>query len=274
MSLRGRIAITGLTDTGRVREHNEDAIDWDEQSGLLVLADGMGGLRAGEVASAMAVEVVTREVTDVIRDLTPGQSDEESGYALESLAVGRAVLEANETIFRVASIQPQCAGMGTTLVVLLFHDNRFTVAHVGDSRLYRLREDAFEQITVDHSLVQELVDRGFYTPEEARTASNKNIVTRALGIGEEVRYDMQEEVALAGDLFLLCSDGLTDMLEDARIHAILAENQDNLERASRLLVQEANENGGRDNISVLLARIDRSLPVKTGCFRRLVNWFD
>jgi protein phosphatase len=274
MSLRGKIAIAGLTDTGRVRGHNEDAIGSDDRLGLLVLADGMGGLKAGEVASAMAVEVVTREVTDVVRGLTPGQSDEDSGYAMESLAVGRAVLKANETIFQVASTQPQCAGMGTTLVVLMFYDNRFTVAHVGDSRLYRLREGAFEQVTVDHSLVQELVDRGFYTPEEARTASNKNIVTRALGIGEEVRYDMQEEVALAGDIFLLCSDGLTDMLEDDRIHTILRENQDNLDKAARRFVQEANENGGRDNISVLLARVDRSFPVKTGWFRRLVSWFD
>ena len=274
MSLRGRIAIAGRTDTGRVRGHNEDAVGWDDRLGLLVLADGMGGLQAGEVASTMAVEVVKRRVADVVRDLPPGQFDEPSGYALASLAVGRAVLEANETIFRVASSQPQCAGMGTTLVVVLLHDNRFTVAHVGDSRLYRMREGAFEQLTVDHSLVQELVDQGFYTPEEARTAANRNIVTRALGIGEEVRYDLREEMALAGDLFLLCSDGLTDMLEDARIHAILSENQGSLEEAARRLVREANEHGGGDNISVLLARVERPFPAKAGWFRRLVNRFD
>ncbi|HSG65365.1 MAG TPA: Stp1/IreP family PP2C-type Ser/Thr phosphatase [Pseudomonadales bacterium] len=274
MSLRGKIAIAGLTDTGLVRDHNEDAIRIDDGIGLVVLADGMGGLKAGEVASAMAVDVIARDVRDVLKGIDAGQSDAESGYAYESLAVGRAVIKANETIFHVAQTQPQCAGMGTTLVVLLFYDNRLTVAHVGDSRLYRLREGTMEQVTTDHSLVQELVERGFYTPAEARAATNKNIVTRALGIGPEVDYDMQEDVALVGDTFLLCSDGLSDMLEDAQIHTILRENQDNLDEAARMLVNAANECGGRDNISVVLARVDRSFPVRSGWFSRLVNWFD
>ena len=269
MSLRGRIAIAGLTDTGLVRDHNEDAIGTDEALGLLVLADGMGGLKAGEVASAMAVELVTKELRSALRGLEAGGSDEKSGYAFESLALGRAVLNANATIHQVAQTQPQCAGMGTTLVVVLFYDNRLTIAHVGDSRLYRMRGDSFEQITVDHSLVQELVDRGFYTPDEARTATNKNIVTRALGIGGEVDYDMQEDVALVGDVLLLCSDGLTDMLEDGTVHTILSENQDNLDVAARRLVDAANDNGGRDNISVVLARVDRAFPVKSGWLRRL-----
>lgn len=274
MSLKGKVAIAGRTDTGRVREHNEDAIGHDADLGLLVLADGMGGLKAGEVASALAVEVVTREVSDVLRDLAPGQSDEESGHALEALAVSRAILRANETIFQVAQSQPQCAGMGTTLVVLLFYDDRLTVAHVGDSRLYRLRDGDLEQITLDHSLVQELVNRGFYTPEEAREATHKNIVTRALGIGEEVEYDVLEEVALPGDTFLLCSDGLNDMVEDATIRAILIENLDDLDLAAERLVARANENGGRDNVSVMLARVDRPFPVKTGWLSRFVSWFD
>lgn len=274
MSLRGRIVVAGLTDTGLVRDHNEDAIGTDDALGLLVLADGMGGLKAGEVASAMAVELVTSELRSALRGIDAGGSDEQSGYANESLALGRAVVQANATIYQVAQTQPQCAGMGTTLVVLLFYDNRLTIAHVGDSRLYRMRGDEFEQVTVDHSLVQELVDRGFYTPEEARAATNKNIVTRALGIGAEVDYDMQEEVALIGDVLLLCSDGLSDMLEDAAIHTILRENQDNLEQAARRLVDAANDQGGRDNISVVLARVDRAFPVKSGWLGRFVRWFD
>lgn len=274
MSLKGKITIAGRTDTGRVREHNEDSIGQDPELGLLVLADGMGGLKAGEVASAMAVEVVTRELVDVLRSLDPGQSDDDTGYALESLAVGRAVVRANETIFQVAQSQPQCAGMGTTLVVLLFYDDRLTVAHVGDSRMYRLRDGEFEQITLDHSLVQELVNRGFYTPEEAREATHKNIVTRALGIGEDVEYDLLEEVALPGDTFLLCSDGLNDMVDDPTIRAILLENQDNLDAAVDRLVGAANDNGGRDNVSVLLARVDRPFPVKSGWLSRLISWFD
>lgn len=274
MSLRDRISVAGLTDTGQVRDHNEDCIGHRSDLGLLVLADGMGGLKAGEVASAMAVEVVTAELEAELKEVTSGRHDETTGYALESLAVGRAVTKANASIFGVAQSQPQCAGMGTTLVVVLFHDNRLTVAHVGDSRLYRLREGRLEQVTADHSLVQELVDRGFYTPEEARHAANKNIVTRALGIGEEVNFDMKEEVALVGDTYLLCSDGLNDMIEDAEIRTILVENRGNLEGAAQELVRAANAAGGRDNVSVLMARIDGAFPAKAGWWRRLLNWFD
>ncbi len=274
MTLRDRISMTGLTDTGLVREHNEDCIGLRPELGLLVLADGMGGLKAGEVASAMAVEVITAELEGELKKITVTGHDEATGYAFESLAVGRAITKANASIFGVAQSQPQCAGMGTTLVVGLFYDNRLTVGHVGDSRMYRLRAGELEQVTSDHSLVQELVNRGFYTQEEARTAANRNIVTRALGIGAEVNIDMQEEVALVGDLYLLCSDGLNDMIDDERIRTILMGNQGNLDAAAKALVDAANGEGGRDNVSVLMARIDRPFPVKTGWFRRLVSWFD
>ena len=274
MSLSGRIAMAGATDTGQVRDHNEDAIAHLSDMGLLVLADGMGGLKAGEIASAMAVEVVTAELEAELKGIEVGQSDQSTGYALESLAVGAAVLKANATIFNVAQTQPQCAGMGTTLVVVLFYDNRFTVAHVGDSRLYRLRQNQLEQVTQDHSLVQELVDRGFYTPEEARHASNRNIVTRAVGIGEEVTYDMQEEIALVGDVLLLCSDGLNDMLADELIRQILVEHQQDLEKATQALVDTANAYGGRDNISVIAARVDRPFSARKGWLRQLTGWLD
>ena len=274
MTLKRKISISGLTDTGRVRERNEDSIGQDLDRALLVLADGMGGLKAGEVASAMAVEVVMREVLAVLDGLKAGQHDAETGYALESVAVGRAVVRANETIFQVAQSQPQCAGMGTTLVVVLFYDNRLTVAHVGDSRLYRLRDGTLEQVTLDHSLVQELVNRGFYTPEEAREATHKNIVTRALGIGEAVEYDIQEEVAVPGDVYLLCSDGLNDMIDDAAIRSILLANRDNLNAAAEALVASANEHGGRYNVSVQLARVDRPYPLKSRWLSRFASWFD
>ncbi|MCC5872374.1 MAG: Stp1/IreP family PP2C-type Ser/Thr phosphatase [Gammaproteobacteria bacterium] len=274
MSLRDRISMAGLTHTGQVREHNEDCIGLRPEVGLLVLADGMGGLKAGEVASAMAVEVITAELEAELEEIPAAGHDEASGYALHSLAVGRAITKANASIFGVAQSQPQCAGMGTTLVVGLFFDNRLTVAHVGDSRMYRLREGVLEQVTSDHSLVQELVDRGFYTPEEARHATNKNIVTRALGIGAAVDVDMHEELALMGDLYLLCSDGLNDMIDDEQIRTILAENRGNLDAAAEILVDAANAEGGRDNVSVLLARVDRPFPVATGWFRRMVSWFD
>lgn len=274
MNLRDRISMAGRTDTGRVRDHNEDCIGLRAEIGLMVLADGMGGLKAGEVASAMAVEVITAELEAELEEVAAAAHDQETGFALESLALGRAVTKANDSIFGVAQSQPQCAGMGTTLVVGLFYDNRLTVAHVGDSRMYRLRGTEFEQLTTDHSLVQELVDRGFYTQEEARTAANKNIVTRALGIGMEVNVDMQEEVVLVDDVYLLCSDGLNDMLDDEQIRTILVQNRGNLDVAVQILVDAANAEGGRDNVSVLLARVDRTFPGRTGWFRRLVSWFD
>ena len=159
--------------------------------GLLVLADGMGGLKAGEVASAWPSRWCAR--CRSARRPRRGRTTR-IGYALESLAVGRAVVRANETIFRRA--EPAAVrGHGHDARGGAVLRQRLTVAHVGDSRLYRLRDETFEQVTLDHSLVQELVNRGFYTPEEAREATHKNIVTRALGIGEEVEYDVQEEVA-------------------------------------------------------------------------------
>src|SRR6185312_14169981 len=157
MSLRTKLRFVGQTDTGKVREHNEDTIAFDPDIGLLVLADGMGGYNAGEVASGIAVKTIVNLVRDAIH-------------------------RANKIIYQTAKTQPQCEGMGTTVVAALFFDNRITIAHVGDSRLYRRRSDKFEQVTMDHSLLQELVDRGFYSAEEAQRAANKNYVTRALGV--------------------------------------------------------------------------------------------
>ena len=276
MSLRGKVEIVGMTDTGRVRTHNEDYIGLDEDLGLAVLADGMGGTRAGEVASAMAVSVVTDELRSALPGLPvrTGEDEVAASFSAESDLIGRSVARANASIYSVAQSQPQCAGMGTTLVVMLFYDNRFTVAHVGDSRLYRLRRGDLEQVTVDHSLIQELIDRGFYTPQEARRSANRNIVTRALGIAPEVEYDLQEEVAIQGDIFLLCSDGLNDMLEDQDIAALIGDAETDLQAACKRLVDAANDCGGKDNVSVMLARVLKPYPARSGLFGKLTRWFE
>ena len=252
----------------------EDFIGANPDLGLAVLADGMGGLKAGEVASAMAVELVTAELQQLLPKVDPNKADEESGYSAESLAIGDAIGKANATIYQVAQTQPQCAGMGTTLVTLLFYDNRVTVAHVGDSRLYRYRHGELEQVTSDHSLIQELIDRGFYTREQARKSANRNIVTRALGIAPSVDFDVQEEVAQKGDIFLLCSDGLSDMLEDDDIREMLREHGQDLKRAARELVDRANANGGKDNVSVVLARVQKPFPLRPNWLQSLIRWFD
>lgn len=284
-SLRGKVEFVGLTDPGLVREHNEDHIGILPDLGLVVLADGMGGLKAGEVASALAVEVITNLLADSPDALAiesaavpdphvTAEDDDASGFSPESLRVERAVRMANGTIHQVARTQPQCAGMGTTVVVMLCYDNRVTIAHVGDSRLYRFRQGELEQVTSDHSLVQELIDRGFYTREEARLSSTKNIVTRALGIAPEVEVDVQEEIAVADDVFLLCSDGLNDMVEDGEIARVLRENGEDLNAAARALVDLANANGGKDNVSVLLCRIVKPFPSRGNWWSRFVRWFE
>ncbi|MCP5149338.1 MAG: Stp1/IreP family PP2C-type Ser/Thr phosphatase [Ectothiorhodospiraceae bacterium] len=273
MSLEGKLEIYGLTDVGRKRSHNEDSIGSDTSLGLLVLADGMGGYKAGEVASAIAVNMILEEVRAGLKRVRPGDTDDESGFSRESMIVRDAIEHANQTIFQTAQSQPQCHGMGTTVVTAAFYDNRMTVAHVGDSRLYRMREARLEQVTSDHSLLQELVDKGFYTPEEARKSLNKNLVTRAMGIEREVVPDVQEDMVLPGDVYLLCSDGLTDQVEDEEIGDILRECRGNLEEAARTLVQRANEMGGKDNISVILARTLKPFKARKSWYSRMFDWF-
>lgn len=163
--------------------------------------------------------------------------------------------------------------MGTTIVSALFYDNRISIAHVGDSRIYRVRDGQLEQISKDHTLLQELVDRGFYTPEEARVSLNKNLVTRALGVDADVEVDIQEDIAFPNDIYLLCSDGLNDMVEDKDIYLTIKEFSDNLQKAAQELVKRANDNGGKDNISVILVRPLKPFPAKKGWMNKVSNWF-
>ena len=274
MNLQNKITIMGLTDTGMVRSKNEDAIGFDSALGLVVLADGMGGHRGGEIASSMTVDAIIDVLQQRLPEINSGEIDDASGFSMESICIQDAVVSANELVYKTAETNPEQKGMGTTIVVLQFYNNSFSLAHIGDSRCYRLRAKKFEQITRDHSLLQELIDRGFYTPEEARNSMNKNLVTRALGIDPIVMPDIQEDIVLKNDVYLLCSDGLTDLVEDEDIYLTIMQFSANLEEAAKQLITKANKKGGKDNISVMLCRIDDDFSSRKGWFKKFVAWFD
>jgi len=272
-SLRGKLRLVGLTDTGRVREHNEDTIAIDPDLGLMVLADGMGGYNAGEVASGIAVKTIVNLVRESMEREDMTAIDPSTKLTRPSIILRDAITRANKIIYQTARSQPQCEGMGTTVVSALLFDNMISIAHVGDSRLYRLRSNRFEQVTMDHSLLQELVDRGFYSPEEAQRAANKNYVTRALGVEANVEVELREVPVQKGDHYVLCSDGLSDMVEDSDIHLTVNTFNDNLDTVAKHLIQLANDNGGRDNVSVVMAQILDSFPARRGVFDRVLGWF-
>lgn len=244
-----KAAFHGLTDVGLMREHNEDSILWDTDLGMALLADGMGGHNAGEVASAMAVE----QVRAALREAFLARDCEDKADCSE--VVRQAIHTANQRIWDASQENAECAGMGTTLVLALLHDGDMVTAHVGDSRIYRLRDGVLEQITSDHSLVQELVDNGYLSQEEAKLSVSRNLITRALGIGAEVEVEVSQEPAQPGDLYLLCSDGLSDMVTDSEMGAILQEPDPDLDETARRLVDLANRKGGNDNISVILMTV-------------------
>jgi serine/threonine protein phosphatase PrpC len=274
MTLRGKIRSVGLSDVGRVREHNEDTIGVDGDIGLMVLADGMGGYNAGEVASGIAVKTIMSLVKESVAQGDMHTTDADSGLSRPSIVLRDAIIRANKIIFQTAKTQPQCEGMGTTIVACLFADNKVSVAHVGDSRVYRLRANHFEQLTLDHSLLQELVDRGFYSQAEAARATNKNYVTRALGVEPTVDVEIHEHVAQKGDVYVLCSDGLSDMVEDDDIHLTISTFSANLETVAKQLIQLSNDNGGRDNVSLILAQVIESFAAKKGVVNKILGWFD
>ncbi len=272
MNLTDTLEVVRLTDVGQRRDHNEDAVASDTEIGLLVLADGMGGYKAGEVASEIAVLTIVAELKEEMSQLEPGQVDSVTGMQAEGLLLTDAAAKANASIFSVSESQPQCAGMGTTLVAALFTNNKVLVGHVGDSRMYRLRGEQFEQITEDHSLLQEQLKSGLITPEQAKLSSNKNLVTRAVGIDPEVELELHEHDVEVGDIYLLCSDGLTDLVDDVDIHATLVGLSSNLEMAANQLVQMANDNGGKDNISVILAKVLKPFAAEHSWYDNFLNW--
>jgi protein phosphatase len=235
------------TDTGRQRKDNEDA--YFARSPLFAVADGMGGAQAGEVASNLAVEVLQEGLPD-----GPGSVEER---------LAERVREANRRINELSRADDQRAGMGTTLTAAYVGDHEVSVAHVGDSRLYRLREDRFERLTDDHSLVEELVRQGRLTQREADEHPQRSIITRALGPEAGVEPDSRTWPARDGDVYLLCSDGLTSMVPETRVGELLRASED-LDAVGRALVDAANEAGGRDNITVVLFRLEDVEPAHAG----------
>ncbi len=265
MKLRNALSMASATDAGLVRNFNEDSVSVDEDIGLVVLADGMGGYKAGDVASGMATMIIGNEVKE---RLSKGLA-RANGVDVETELLRGAIARANQAIYHAAHTKNQFQGMGTTVVAALFRDNKLTVAHVGDSRLYRLRDDKLEQITVDHSLLQEQVQLGLITAEDARVSHNRNLVTRALGVNPSIPIDVRQETVRPGDLYILCSDGLNDMVDDADIEVAALAIRENVPLLVRQLVMMANDNGGHDNISVAAIRVDKPFPAQASLFARL-----
>ncbi len=273
MNLRGKIKFAEITDTGKVREHNEDAIGSNPEIGLMVLADGMGGYNAGEVASGIAVQTITELAAEGAAREERNALDLTTGLMRQSIVLRDAISRANKIIYQTAQSQTHCEGMGTTLVAALFYDNRVSIAHVGDSRAYRLRNETFEQLTLDHSLLQELVDRGFYSEEEAQRSTNRNYVTRALGVEPTVDVEVHEHDVEKNDIYLLCSDGLPDMVEDEDIHLTISTFNASLDVVGQQLVQLTNDHGGKDNVSVMLAQVLEPFAARRGLVARLSKMF-
>jgi PPM family protein phosphatase len=244
-------------DTGRARSNNEDSVAVDEANSLAVLADGMGGYNAGEVASGMATSFIRTELGRWLQETGGRANDAEVRRAMDI-----CVDNANRAIFNAANANPQYAGMGTTLVVAVFRDDQLRLGHVGDSRAYRWRAGQLTQITRDHSLLQEQIDAGLITPEQAAFSANKNLVTRAVGVEDTVLLETHAHELQPGDVYLMCSDGLSDMLDDGVI-AQLLQMHDGLPSAGQALVAAANEAGGKDNIALVLVRVAGQLAAAT-----------
>ena len=254
-----KLTIYGESDVGQVREHNEDFIGWDAHLGLVLLADGMGGHNAGEVASELAVSSIRDALQDVL-----GPEMASSSVIDFNDALREAIVYANDEIIRMASERLECAGMGTTIVVTLFHGDRVIIANVGDSRMYRLRDKELTQVTTDHSLVQEMLDNGYISEEEAQLSASRNLITRALGIAEQVEVDVVQDSVENGDSYLLCSDGLTDLVTNEEILQLWLLYKDDLKTGCKELVSLANEKGGKDNISVILVSLQEAYSDTAG----------
>lgn len=241
-----KLQMAGLTHKGRVREQNEDALYCDIRDRLVIVCDGMGGHAGGHIASELGVQVVSHS----LRQLRPNDwLDEEK--VIE--AVKQAIFGANDHILSRAQVDPTLSDMGTTICACVFMKDKVVTCNVGDSRIYRVASQQIEQITQDHSLVAERIRAGSLDPNSFEVSLLGNIVTRALGM-EQVTVDITVEDLVAGDTFLLCSDGLSDMVEDHEMLLILQENAD-LQKAAIRLVDLANERGGIDNITVAIARV-------------------
>lgn len=253
MSRHLRLDVAGVSDVGKVREHNEDAWLWVEAAGLVVVADGMGGHRAGDVAADLAV----RTLAEAYHDGAPEPSRLRAILRLRAPALTRLVQvarEANQAILDHARDRPECKGMGTTLVALELSGTQVHRVHVGDSRIYRLRGRRLAQLTQDHSLVNEYLRLGVITPDKAERFPYKNVIVRAAGLSPNVEFDAASEPAAAGDRYLLCSDGLTDLVGDDTIREQLGRREAPA-IVARALVDGALAAGGTDNITAVVADV-------------------
>lgn len=245
----------GGSDVGRQRAHNEDAILVDGERKLVVLADGMGGYQAGEVASQLAIDVIRDESGDpTLSEADLGRIDPDTGISVAMRQLRGAIEKANNRICSVARARDELNGMGTTIVAARFFDGRVGITHVGDSRCYRLRDSVLEQLTRDHSYVQDQLEKGLISEDDAKHSPQKNLITRALGIDAIAEADVHEFRTRPGDVYLLCSDGLSDLVDDETIGRLLATDRTPEQHVTQL-IEEANANGGRDNISVILVRV-------------------
>ncbi len=245
--------MAGSTDPGQMRDHNEDCFLVDPDRGMAILADGMGGHLAGEVASAMAVEVI-HHVLGEHAAKGAGRRRPAGANAVTD-GMRRAVERANSAIYEASHERSECRGMGTTVVVTMVRDGKICVAHVGDSRLYRLRRGRLTQMTEDHSMVQELLRDGLISHEQARASPNRNLVTRALGVDAGIQVDVSTEAVRPGDIYLLCTDGLSDVLTDEEIGRIVAAGDQDFAATAQALIAAANRGGGPDNITAVLVGV-------------------
>lgn len=245
-----KLEMVGATDTGLVRERNEDFIKLIPEHGVAILADGMGGHRAGDIASRMAVEVIAAEL---IKEF---ESSNESSRLLRDSIIG-SFEKANESIRQTSIAQPECRGMGATVAVCIVSE-QVVLSHLGDSRIYLFTDDKLRLLTEDHTLAQQYVNQGMLNPDQAKTWAGRNLLLKALGIDPTIEPDTQTNALTRNCIYLICSDGLTDVVSDEKISQTLRAATDNLEESASQLITLANEQGGPDNISVILIRATRS----------------
>lgn len=248
---------SGKTDKGLVRSKNEDNFYLDEKLGLLVVADGMGGHASGETASRLAVNVIR----DYFQGPQKKTGHDDHAYSEATNRLNNAIRLANQAVYEAAQSSPQLKGMGTTIVAVLLTGNKLSIAHIGDSRAYLIRAGNIDQLTDDHSIVNEQVKRDLITKEEAAQSEMKNILTKALGIRSEMEADLDELTVFDDDILFLCTDGLSNMVTDEAVVDIITSEGDAV-AACDALVNAANKNGGKDNITVII-----------GCIKKNKKWY-
>lgn len=252
-----------ISDRGLKRPLNEDTAVCDPDHGIFLVADGMGGESSGEVASRLTVEHFVQYILPFIEDeeaTIPFEHTQEEHYFVSVLHC--AAEAANTAVLEDAEEDRSRRGMGSTLTGMIYHDESLYVVHIGDSRLYRIRQGKMEQITVDHTRVQEMVNKNLITPEEAHFHPQRNIITRVVGRKKQFRPDVFSIEVDEKDIFLICSDGLYDMVPDEEIHRMIVQSE-NFEEAGKRLVESANQNGGKDNISLVLTQLSSNNEVNT-----------